>query len=125
MNRQISFKHMDNCTPDMQNRIMYEIDRINKYFDGRIDIKWTCTKNGNFYQIELQCYAPKFTKHASARSANFDKCCEVVVKKLEKQLKKHKDRLVNKMHRKNPNLEILDPENAWLDYDEDYFADVG
>ncbi len=125
MKHQISFKHMAHNKINYEEIIKAETDKIQKYLDSDSQIKWTCSKDGNFFKIELQLFALKFKRYASARSDTFEKTCEMAVVKLVKQLRKKKDRMTNKLHRKQFELVILDPENAWIDYDEDYYADVG
>jgi len=125
MKRQISFKQMHKNTDGLEERVHGEAVKLEKYFDGEAELKWTCSKHGNFFDVDVQCIAANFNKHASARSESFDKSCELVVKKMEKQLKRYRELYANKMHRKFKNPEILDPEQAWADYDEDYFQDVG
>ena len=47
------------------------------------------------------------------------------MEKLEKQIKKKKERWKNKIHHKHEETPvIMDPEQAWAEYDEDYFEDV-
>ena len=51
----------------------------------------------------------------------------MATKKLEKQVSKQKDKVKNKIHRnhgKKEELVILDVEQAWADYDEDYVKEV-
>ena len=49
------------------------------------------------------------------------KSLDKAIYKLESQLIKKKEKMKNKLHRKNNKPVILDPDNAWTDYEEDHF----
>ncbi len=117
MKLKISFKHFDH-SPAVDARIKEKSEKLNKFFDGNCRISWTCYLNDGNHYAEIEVYGPKFKYHAKANHENMYKSFDLVVDKIEKQLSKKKDKWKNNIHRvKDP--VIMDPEFAWLEYDED------
>lgn len=113
----ITFLHLDH-TPTLDKRIKEKSHKIDKYFQGRSHIKWTCfVKNGEHY-AEVIVHVPGATYHATAKSEKLYKSFDKVVEKVEKQLSKKKQKSRNKIHRRTPQRVILEPAEAWGDYEE-------
>jgi putative sigma-54 modulation protein len=112
----ISFKHLEH-TPALDKKINDKSSKFEKYFEGKGSIKWTCYVKDGYHYSEAHLYGPQFEYYAKAKSENLYKSFDMVVSKLEKQLDKKKNLVKNKLHRKREPLVILDPEQAWLQYD--------
>lgn len=115
----ISFKHLEH-TPALDAKIREKSEHLAKYLDGNTTIKWTCSvKEGasGEHVAELHVHGPKCDFHATAHSDNLYKCLDLAVEKVEKQMSKKKEKWKNHLHHKDNQLEIRDPEAAWLSYD--------
>lgn len=114
----VSFLHLEH-TPALDERIKEKSMKLKKYFQDRGTMKWSCyVKNGEHY-AEVNFHAGNTDYHAKAWSDNMYHTIDLVLEKLEKQVCKKKEKFTNKMHRENPEVEIVDPAMAWTDYDED------
>ena len=120
----ITFRHLEH-TPSLDERIQEKSNRLAKFLGGRSHIKWSCyVKEGNHY-AEADLQGPHFNYHATAHSDSLYKTIDLVVAKIEKQLIKKKEKLTAKKNKPAAkNLEILEPESAWTDYDEDYVSEA-
>ena len=117
MNVTISFKGLDH-TESLDNRIREKSSKLEKLLNGKIDIKWTCWVKEGGHHAEVKINGPHFNYHASAVSDSLYKTIDLALAKTTKQITKKKDRWKNHIH-DNQELEIRDPEQAWLDQDED------
>lgn len=114
----IEFLHLEH-TESLDQRIKEKSEKINKYFDGNSHLKWNCyVKDGQHHaELHINCSHNNF--HAKAHSDNLYKSLDIVVDRLEKQISKKKSKVKNKLHRsKGEKAVILDPEQAWLDYED-------
>jgi putative sigma-54 modulation protein len=114
----ISFKQMDH-TPSLDDMIRKKSEKIAKYMNGKTELKWTCFVKNQVHFAEISLIGPQIFYNATASSENLYKSLDLAVEKIEKQLSKKKERMKNKLHRRRTDLECLDPENAWTDYDEE------
>ncbi len=119
----ISFQQLEH-TPSLDTRIKEKTNKLKKYMEGKIHAKWSCYVEDHQHYAEIDLVGPKCEFHASAHSDSLYKSIDLVISKLEKQIQKKNSKRKNKIHRKNPHPEILDVEQAWLDYDEDNFKDI-
>ena len=120
----ITFRHLDH-TPSLDERIKEKSDKLSKFLGGKSHIKWSCyVKEGNHY-AEVDLLGPNFSYHATAHTDSLYKTIDQVVSKIERQLQKKKEKLTAKKNRTAcKGLEILEPAEAWGDYDEDYFNEA-
>ena len=114
----ISFIHLEH-TPSLDERIQNKSKKLEKFLGGKGHVKWHCYVKENQHYAEVDLIGPHYEYHATASTDSLYKTIDQVVGKLEKQISKRKEKWKNKMHRKNSEIEIVDPEQAWLDYDED------
>lgn len=116
----ITFRHLDH-TPSLDERIQEKSKKLAKYLGGKSHIKWSCyVKEGNHY-AEVDLLGPNFSYHATGHSDSLYKTIDLVVSKIEKQVQKKKEKITAKKSKSSSrDLQILEPENAWVDYDEDY-----
>jgi len=87
----VSFRHLEH-TQSLDDRIYEKSEKLNKYLDGKINMKWSCyVKEGNHY-AEVALSGAHFNYHATGHTDSLYKTIDVVVDKLEKQLSKKKDK---------------------------------
>ncbi len=116
----VSFLHLEH-TPALDERIKEKSMKLKKYFQDRGTMKWSCyVKNGEHY-AEVSFHAGNNEYHAKAWSDTMYHTIDLVMDKMEKQILKQKEKY-NKMHRENKEIEIMDPEMAWTDYDSEDVA---
>lgn len=113
----IEFLHLEH-TEALDQRIKEKSEKINKYFNGQSHLKWHCyVKDGqHFAELHINCAHSNF--HAKAHSENLYKTLDIVVDRLEKQINKKKQKVKNRIHRKGEDVVIVDPDTAWLDYED-------
>lgn len=108
----ISFQHLEH-TPSLDERIREKSEKMKKYFDGNLNIKWNCYVEDLNHFAEVTMFGPQFEYHAKAHSDSLYKTIDLCVEKLEKQVVKRKEKVKNRMHRKVKDPVILDIEAAW------------
>ena len=119
----VSFQNLEH-TPSLDERIHEKSEKLNKYLEGKIHVKWNCFVKDHSHYAEVDLVGPKCEFHATAKSDSLYKTIDQVVHKLEKQLSKKNTKLKNKLHRKTEKPVILDYETAWEDHDEEKFDDA-
>ncbi|MBL7664924.1 MAG: ribosome-associated translation inhibitor RaiA [Bacteriovoracaceae bacterium] len=107
MRLKISFKHMEH-TPDLDEWIHAKTEKLDKYMDGNIDVQWTCYVNSGKHFAEIKLIGPKFEYHAKADSDSMYKTLDLVVDKIETQLKKKKSKWKDheNKHFTSPKIEL-------------------
>ena len=118
----ISFKNLKH-TPSLDLRIKEKSSKLEKYFDnGYSKVDWVCYVKDGIHYAEVSVHGAHFEYHARANADNLYKTFDLATAKLEKQLTKKKERRKNKLHKfkRGTEIMILDPEQAWSDYHEDY-----
>lgn len=103
-----------NATKSMKDYITEKLSRLDKYFDNPKDINCkVLVKIKNQEQsIEVTVPTNKFTLRAEERHQDFYAACDLVVDKLEGQIRKNKSRM-GKKYRDVPRFEF-----SFLDYDD-------
>ncbi len=120
----ITFRHLEH-TPSLDERIHEKSERLSKYLGGKSHIKWSCSVKEGIHYAEVEISGPNYSYHATGSSENLYKSFDVVVAKIERQLQKRKDKITSKKSRPgHKDLQIMDPEAAWLDYDEDSIGNI-
>lgn len=119
----VSFHNLEH-TPSLDDRIQEKSAKLGKFLDGKTHVKWHCYVKEHNHYAEVELVGPKFDYHAHGHSDCLYKTIDIVMSKIEKQLVKKKEKFKNKMHRSGAEPEILEPNDAWMDYDEDKFDDV-
>lgn len=113
----ISFQNFDH-TETLDTKIKEKTEKLNKFVGPSSHVHWHCYVKENKHYAEIKLG----NTHAKANSDSLYKTIDLVLKKAEKQLVKLNEKKKNK--RKNTDHTILDVEQAWTDYDEDYFKDA-
>ena len=115
MNVTITFLHLEH-TEALDQRIEEKTVKLEKLFESGTTVKWTCyVKEGQHY-AELAVAGTSLHHHAIAHTDNLYKTIDLVVDKLFKQVNKHKEKRQSKLHRGKPNLQIIEPSEAWEDF---------
>jgi len=117
----IAFQHLDH-TPSLDERIREKSEKINKYFDGKMNLKWNCYVQDLNHFAEVTLFGPQFEYHAKAHSDNLYKTIDLAVDKIERQIIKRKEKTKNRIHRGHEEPVILDVEQAWGDRSDDDVA---
>lgn len=118
----ISFKNVKHST-EVDERLYEKSYKLQKFLGGKTTIKWTCSYKQGQFMTEVHLIGPRFSYHASALEENMYKSFDTAYEKIEKQLSKKKAKFKSRRNQLEE-LEIMDPEQAWVDYDEDYYGDV-
>lgn len=116
----ISFRQLEH-TPSLDERIREKSQRLEKYMNGNTHVKWTCFAKHNLHYAELSVLGNQFEYFADASSDNLYKCLDMVLEKVERQVKKKNEIRKDKMHNNIPHSELvcLEPADGWLEYDEE------
>ncbi len=115
-----SFLHLEH-TPALDLKIKESSEKLEKFFQSKGTLKWSCyVKNGEHF-AEIYYHAPSCEYHAKAWSENLYRSIDMAVEKIEKQAFKKKDKY-NKIHRDKSEMIIVDPEMAWTDYEDEDVA---
>ncbi|MDA9189627.1 ribosome-associated translation inhibitor RaiA [bacterium] len=105
-------------------KINEKCQRVFRMFKKGISINWHSYFEDGVNYTEIDVNGPGANFHAKARAENLYKSFDLGIEKLEKQVNKRIEKVKNKMHKRKVELVILDPEDAWADYDEDYYSDA-
>lgn len=88
MNISISYKHMESSEA-MDAKIREKTEKIAKYFEGTLNVKWICSIEAGIHTAEAEITgyrgAPIF---ASASSDNMYKNFDEVIQKISRQARK-------------------------------------
>lgn len=96
----ISFKHLEH-TPALDERIHQKSEKFYKYFNGQFDVDWTCYVDDKFHVAEIKLIGPSFNYHALAKTDDMYKAFDMVVGKIEAQIKKKKGKWKDHIHHKH------------------------
>jgi putative sigma-54 modulation protein len=99
----ISFKNLEH-TPSLDAKIQEKSEKFNKFFDGNIELQWTCFAKDKDHVAEVKLIGSQFTFHASSRSDSLYKSLDGVVGKLEKQISKKKTKWKDHIHHKHDQI---------------------
>jgi putative sigma-54 modulation protein len=77
----------------LRNYVENEISRLNRYYDGIVDVEiiLSCIKKHRLAEINVSVYGTLLKAHG--RSEDVHQSVDRAVEKLERQLKKYKDRM--------------------------------
>ena len=112
----IEFLHLDH-TESLDLRITEKSEKFTKFFDREPHLSWTCFVKEGIHYAECTLRCTNVTYFAKAKADNLYKTIDMVCDKLERQLLKKKEKVKNKIHRKRPELVILEPDAAWGDFE--------
>lgn len=122
MQVQISFKHLDH-TEALDQKIKEKSKKLKKFFEGNIDIHWTCGIREDGKQCaEIKLIGPQFSYHASAHSENLYKSLDMVIRKIERQVSKKKSKWKAHISQKHA-TSFKEHQIYESEADEDFWAD--
>lgn len=99
MKIKISFKQLEH-TPALDERIQDKSKKLEKYFQGNINVQWVCWVHENQHWASIQVNGPKFNFSAKAFADNMYKSLDLVIEKIERQVEKQKTMKRNRIHTK-------------------------
>ncbi len=123
MRLKILYKHIKH-SDSVEEKIKKKVSKLSKYVWKDLSVKWTCSSVNNENITEVDVYDGNYHFYSKASNDNLYKSFDLAMEKLDKQLLKSKEKIKNKMHNKKSDLEVLDPEDAWIVHDENKFDDV-
>lgn len=97
MKLKISFKHLDHSQA-LDERIREKSEKLEKYFEGNIQVQWICWVNESEHWAEIKVHGPKFDFFAKGCADNMYKSLDIVIDKIERQVEKKKELRKNRMH---------------------------
>ncbi len=113
----ISFKNMEH-TPSLDERIREKAHKVEKFWEGKTEMKWTCwVTGGEHHAAEVNVHGARHEYHAHAKSDDLYKTLDLVIDKVQRQVEKDKDKIKNKMHRAKSELVNLSPSAAWGEFE--------
>ena len=119
----ITFRHIKH-TKNLDGKIKEKSEKLSKFLEGKTLLKWSCYFEDGHYYTEVSLVGPKFEFHSHSCSENIYKSIDLGYQKIHKQLQKRKEKWRNRLHTRQQEIEILDPEQAWADLEEENFKEV-
>lgn len=114
MDIKITFKNIKH-TPAIDSRIEKKSKRLEKFFDGRSSIQWTCYEEGDLHIAEITVEGPTFRFMAKASDRNLYHALDKTINKMEIQVKKQKEKMKNPIHQKNQDFKFTKGREEALD----------
>ncbi len=94
----ISFKNLEH-TEALDQRIKEKTLKLKKYFEGKTDVQWGCYTQGGEHVADVKMVGPQFEYHANASADSMYKTIDLVLGKIETQLKKKKEKRKEHLHK--------------------------
>ncbi len=95
-----SFRNLEH-TPALDQKIEEKSQKLKKYFEGNLEIFWTCFVEDGDHHAEIKLLGPGFEYHAKSSSKTLYKSLDIAINKVEKQVSKKKDIRRNHIHHKH------------------------
>lgn len=95
-----SFRNLEH-TPALDEKIESKSQKLKKYFDGNLEVFWTCSVEDGDHHAEIKLLGPGFEYHAKSHSETLYKSLDLAIGKVEKQVHKKKDMRRNHIHHKH------------------------
>ncbi len=99
MEVKISYRQLE-AQPQIEERIESKASKLKKFFQGKMHIDWTCTKDGDMHHSDATVRGDHFEVHAKSSDPNLFKSVDEVAERLEVQIQKKSAQLKEKIHRK-------------------------
>ena len=95
MELNISYRHLDSSDAIKQ-KISEKADHLKKYFHGKLKVDWVCSVDGHQqHKSEVNVHFGAKNFHAHAVDKNLYHSFDMVLSKLEKQIRKVEDKTKN------------------------------
>ncbi|MBT3234599.1 MAG: hypothetical protein HN353_01470 [Bdellovibrionales bacterium] len=112
------------CSDELTTTLHQKVERLAQYLKNDSSIKWTCSQKGGGHHATLTIWIGSNKYQAMGHAPGLQQAVDKALERVLRQLRKSKDIIKTGPHRKERQLVILDPDNAWGDYDEDSFDDL-
>ena len=119
----ISFRHIKH-TKKLDGKIKEKSEKLERFLEGKTTLKWSCHYDDGVFYTETSLIGPKFEFHSHSKAENIYKSIELAYQKIQKQLQKRKEKWRNRIHTRNSNIEIMDPEAAWSELEEENYREA-
>ena len=100
MNLRTNFTHIE-PTESLKSKIEEKAMKLNKFFNGRFDINWTCSTEKDQHISHVTVSGAKKTFNATSKKDDLYKTFDDVIGKLEKQIGKTKEMSKDHLHHKH------------------------
>lgn len=115
-----SFKHLEH-TPALDEKIQSKSKKLQKYFEGNIEVHWTCyVREDGAHCSDVKVLGPNFEYHAGAHSESLYKTFDQAISKIQKQVHKKKDKWKQHISHKHQDS-LKDQQLAQSEWDEQYW----
>jgi putative sigma-54 modulation protein len=94
------FRHLEH-TPALDVRIHEKSLHLNKYFSGNFEVQWYCFAKDKKQVADICVIGNGYKLHASAESTSLYKSFDLVVDKVETQMRKLKDKMHHRLGRES------------------------
>src|SRR4051812_5835755 len=98
MTLNISFRHME-PSDTLKKVIQDKSKTFSKYFQGKIHAAWTLTLEKQFKVAHCHIVGNNMDYFGEASTEDFRTSVDEVLEKIEKQVRKHKEIVTNKLHK--------------------------
>ena len=97
----MSFRHMD-TTEALKNFTLEKTEKLQKYFDGKIHVVWNFSVEHQDHIAHVHLTGNQMDYFGEAITGDLYASIELAVAKIERQLKKRKEIVKNRLHRHAP-----------------------
>ena len=94
MEIQITFKHVDH-SESLKNYAVEKSEKLNRYLHGKLHLVWTFDKEGGDFTAHVHVTGNHIDFFAESRANEAYATVDMVIAKIEKQIKKHKEIISN------------------------------
>lgn len=95
----VSFKQMD-PSEALKVFVTEKCETLNKYFNGRISVNWNFSMERGQYIAHCHLLGNNMDYFGEAHAQDVHGAVDLVVDKIEKQLRKHKEIVKDHLHRR-------------------------
>lgn len=92
-------------TQAIKDYIQEKVSRLEKYFDGDVEVKVVISAKGKEQKVEVNLWRGKYDVRAEETKEDLYASIDLVVDKLDRQLKKYKDKITNKKRKETHVIE--------------------
>ena len=98
MKVKMNFNQMES-TPAIKEMIESKSQKISKFFDGNLEVEWTCHVDKAGHHSHVEVWGKGFTLNANSTQDDLYKTFDDAMHKIERQLTRKKDEMKDKIHR--------------------------
>lgn len=99
MDLHMTFKHME-ATDALKAHVKEQTDKLKKFLNGPAEAHWIFYVDADTHVADLRIQGPHLDFFAQARTSDLYVSIDEAITKVEKQLRKHKEKLKDHLHRK-------------------------